>query len=142
AGAGRLDAEGRSAAAAEPLLQQHPAVGKHQIGGGGAEGDEVDVARSQARGLQCTSRGVLGQIDGSLPLGGHVTALDAGTGADPLARGPDELLEIEVAADLLRRVRAGAGDARIDQLAAPSACSACAMCAVSPRRAASAAVPI
>ena len=93
-------------------------------------------------GLERAARGVLGQVDGGLAVGGHVAALDAGAAADPLVGRVDDLLEVEVGDDLLRQVRAGAGDARIDQLAAPCACNACAMCAVSPRRAASAAVPI
>src|SRR5690348_16889503 len=146
AAAGGLHAEGRRAAAAEPSLQQRAAVGEDHVGRRGAEGDEIDIGRTDARGIQGGARGALRQVHRRLAACGDVPALDAGALPNPLVARVHHLLEIEVRENFFRKVGAGPGDARILQFgepcaaSAPSAASACAMCAVSPRRAASAAV--
>ncbi len=99
----RLDGERRAAASAEARLQQHAAVGKHQVRRGGAEHDEIDFSRRDARGLDSAARGDLGEVDGSLALGRDVPPLDAGAGTDPLVGGVHHLLEIEVGHDLFGR---------------------------------------
>ena len=110
------------AEAAEALLQQHAAVGEDQIRRGRAEGDEVDILGRQAGGLQGAPRGLLGQIHRGLAVGGDVAALDAGARADPLIGRVDLLLEFAIGDDALRQIRAGAADARVDQLPVPCAC--------------------
>ena len=140
--AGSLDTERGPSATAQTLLQQHSAVGKHQVRGRGAEGDEINVGGCDAGGIQRAARGFLAEVDRRLPVGGDVSAFDSGAGANPLIGGINHLLQVEVGDDFFGQVGASAGDTRINQLAAPCACSACAMCSVSPRRAARAAVPI
>ena len=52
-----------------------------------------------------------GQVTGGLPIGRLAAFADAGTRANPLVTGLDELLEILVGDDVLRQIAAGARDA-------------------------------
>ena len=113
AGARRLNAEGRTTATAEPLLQQHSAVGKHQIRRRRSKGDEVDVPGTNARGFDGAPRRLLAKVNGGLPVSCNMPTLNAGAVANPLIRGVHHPLQIEVRQNLLWQVRTGSRDARI-----------------------------
>ena len=108
--AGGFHRERRAAARTEARLQQRAAVGEHEVGRGGAEHDEIDFSRRDARGLDGAARGDFADVDGSLAFGRDVPALDAGASADPLVGGIHLLFEIEVRDDLFRKIGACAGD--------------------------------
>src|SRR5690606_20428450 len=78
---------------------------------------QVDLVGRDARGLDRPQRGLVGQVAGGLPFGGHPALADAGTRTDPLVAGVDHLGQVVIGDHLLRQVAAGSGDARIDPLA-------------------------
>ena len=102
-----------------------PGRPRHDVAGGLDR--LVDVLGRDPGGIQRAARRVLRQIDRGLAVGSHVTPLDTGARTNPFVAGLDHLLEVEIGEDFLGQVRAGAGDARVDQAAAPGASSACAM---------------
>jgi hypothetical protein len=63
------------------LLQQRAAVGKHQIGRRGTEGDEVDLGRRDPGSFERAPCSVLREVDRGLAVGRDVPALDAGARA-------------------------------------------------------------
>src|SRR5690606_17385257 len=102
----------------QPLLQQAGRGREHQVRGGGAEDDQVDLRGVHPGRLERTQRGLQAEVDRGLALGGDVALADAGARGDPFVAGVDDLRQVVVGQYLGRQVAAGTGDAGIDALAA------------------------
>src|SRR5690606_1250918 len=87
------------------------------VRGGGADHDQVDLLGQDAGRLDRLQRGLVAQVAGGLPFGGHPALADTSTRTDPLVAGIDHLGQVVIGNHLLRQVAAGSGDARIDPLA-------------------------
>ncbi len=132
--AGRLEAEGHARSGADPLLEEHPHVGKHEIGGGRPDDDEVETAGFEPGGLEGSACRPLAHVEGRLPGGHDVATLDARAFADPGVVCVDEPLEMGVVEDTFGDVAAGSGHPCV---APPrTAHPACTSCGVGLRRSA------
>ena len=118
AAAYRLQVERRLAVGHAQLgLHDAGGAGKHQVGRGGGDQQQVDVVGLQARNLERRACRMSSQIAGEFTLGGNMPLADAGAFDDPLIVRIDQLFEIGVGEDAGRQIAAGAENAGIGQAA-------------------------
>jgi len=120
-GAHCLHIKGGAAMATQPMLQLGGDAGKDMIGRGGAQDNQVNITRFEARCCQRPTGGLFGQIAGGFPRRSDVALLDAGAFDDPMGRGLDLLFEIGVGQDFFRQIAASSNNSGVIQSACLSA---------------------
>ena len=109
-GAGRRDVETGRSFRADLCLNKAGGGGKHHVGRGGGDEDEIDFIARDAGLFHRGERGFGAHVAGVFVVRGDAALLDAGAGGDPLVIGLDDLGEIVVGENFFRHVAAGADD--------------------------------
>ena len=105
-----LHVDRAGAARAKLVLDEVGRRGKRHVGARRADDDKVDVLGHEVRALERLLRGAHREVGCHLALFGDVPLADAGALHDPLVRRVDQLFEVGVGQDVLRRVRADTDD--------------------------------
>ncbi len=109
AGTGGREIHGRGADVADGFLDQHRGRRQRVVRRERADQDEIDVVRREAGRGDRPQAGDRGHAGRGLARSGDPAFSDAGPGGDPLVAGLDHALEIVVAQNQARGVRAPAG---------------------------------
>lgn len=91
------------------------------IGGGGTQHNQIDIRRLDTSRLQCSTRGLFGQVAGSFARRGDMAFLNTGPFDNPIRRGVDHPFEIGVGEDFFRQIAASSNDSGVVQRACLSA---------------------
>ena len=95
---------------AEALLQQAGGAGKHLVGGGGGDHNQINFAGAQVGRFDGFARRLLGEVDGEFIIRRNPALADAGARLDPLLGGVDHGFEFLVGEDFVGQVSARADD--------------------------------
>src|SRR5690606_30412390 len=121
AAAYRLHVESHCALVAEALLQQAGGAGKHLVGGGRGDDDEIEVLGPHARSFQRLLARFESKIAGVLALLGEVALADTRTRRDPLIRGVDGLGKVVIGDEACGQIAAGADNAGVGHVVSGTA---------------------